>query len=107
MNKLPSSPCGWSAWPNPLDRIYKVLGAKPGKRLPTGKHGVFKIDGWTIVVRRGDKSRGRGSPRIFVDYAGRLVPAGRVRQALCRVDVHQSRKRAAKRRGAHGRFGWR
>lgn len=106
MAKLPSSPCNWGCFPNnSLKRIYAVIGAK-GTTVPKNLHGEWTIDGWHVVVKRaGSKAKG-GKPRIFVQYEGRLVPAGRVRQALCRLNVHRARKRAFLNRGAKGQFVW-
>jgi len=104
LKKLPASPCAWPWWAT--DRIYQQLGIE-GRRVPPNMHGEFKIDGWNVVVKRSAAKGSRsGKPRIFVRNNGDLVPAGRVRQALCQLDVHRSRKRAAARRGPGGRFVW-
>lgn len=104
--RLPGNPCEWR-WDSTA-RIYQVIGAQVrGKKLPKTLHGRFKVDGWTIVVKRGGGSGRTAKTRMFVDFDGRLVPAGRVRQALCRHNVHRSRKKAAAQRGPGGRFVWR
>ena len=104
MTRLPSSPCKWS-WHSTTD-LYRALGVK-GTKIPKGMHGEWNIDGWRVVVKRsGPEARG-GKPRVFVKHNGKLVPAGRVRQALCRTVVHRARKKAAAQRGSRGRFEYR
>ncbi len=104
-NKLPSSACQWDYSGTSIIRAR--IGV-PGVKLPKTMHGEWTIDGWRVVVKRGSapkpgKAR-TAKARIFVRVDGRLVPAGRVRAALCRTKLHRSRKQAAKRRGAKGRF---
>jgi hypothetical protein len=99
---LPKNPCAWG-WQSGANRIYQALGIK-GTKIPESMHGVFKVDGWTVIVKRAGKDARGGKPRVFVDYGGREVPAGRVYQALCRTTVHRARKRAARSRGEKGRF---
>jgi len=111
--KLPSSACDWhwrsvdpSQYGSPLDRIREALGIK-GTKIPQSMHGEFKIDGWNVVVKRGAAKPARGRTakhRIYVRYNGDLIPAGRVRQALCQTDLYTARRRAAKARGPKGRF---
>ena len=106
MPKLPSSPCQWKGT-NPMQRIYAALGVDPKSRVvPKTLHGEWTVDGWRVVVKRSaPKSYHSGKPRIFVRHDGRLVPAGRVRQALCALDVHKARRRAKRTgRDADGRF---
>lgn len=98
--KLPSQPCKWDQ--SASRRIYQALGLTANK-LPKSMHGEFKIDGWSVIVKRG-KTNGGGVPRIFVRSGGRIVDVGRVRQTLCRVYVHKARKKAAAQRGTGGRF---
>lgn len=111
--KLPSSPCDWGAWSkslrgNPVDLIRERLGVK-GTKIPATMHGEWTIDGWRIVVKRSPpKGRYKSSKhRIFVRHNGQLIPAGRVRQALCAVDVYDARERAKRQRSAKGRFTYR
>ena len=108
--KLPSSPCDWkwsSQYRNPTDRVREALGIK-GTKIPANMHGEYTVDGWRIVVKRAVKGKYKSSKhRIFIRHNGDLIPVGRVRQALCRVDVHDARKRAARTRGAKGRFQYR
>lgn len=108
--KLPTSACDWhyggaGGYGNPVDLIRERLGIK-GTKIPRSMHGEYKIDGWNIVVKRGPTKGSRKSSkhRIFVRHNGDLVPAGRVRQALCKTDIHHARKRAARSRGPKGRF---
>jgi len=104
--KLASSPCAWR-W-DATSRIRQALGFSSTK-VPATFHGTFKVDGWTIVIKRGKAGAAQKSAahRIYVDHGGRLVPAGRVRQALCARTLHKSRKSAAKRRGPKGLFVYR
>jgi hypothetical protein len=88
---LPSSACGWSG--HPLAVIYRKLGgSKAASRnaLPPNLHGEWNIDGWKVVVKRSAPPSGRNTrtarARIFVRVDGKLIPAGRVRQALCPED---------------------
>lgn len=110
--KLPASPCNWGAYnnagQNPVNLIRNALGIK-GTKIPANMHGEWNIDGWKVVVKRHKPSTRKytshtAKARIFVRVNGELIPAGRVRQALCRVDVHQSRKTARRHRGAGGKF---
>lgn len=111
--KLPTSACNWTWSPsksgdgygNPVDVIREKLGIK-GTKMPRDMHGTYRIDGWDIVVTRGARAGSRKSSkhRIFVRHNGRLIPAGRVRQALCATDRHEARQRARRARGAKGRF---
>lgn len=101
--KLPTRPCKWDQ--SATRRIYQALGVS-AKKLPKDMHGEFKIDGWSVIVKRG-KTGGGGIPRIFVRSGGRIVDVGRVRQALCRVYLHRARNKAAKQRGTGGRFKYR
>lgn len=111
--KLPPSACDWSAWSpkyggNPVDTIRARLGIK-GTKIPASMHGEWNIDGWKVVIKRspsgGGTRRTKSSKhRIYIRHNGDLVPAGRVRQTLCRIDVHKARRRAARHRGAKGRF---
>jgi hypothetical protein len=102
--RLPSSPCDWeqrATW-----RVYEKLGIK-GKVIPKSMHGEFRIDGWDIVLKRSAAKGRSGRPRLFVRIDGRLVDLGRLRQTLCRPDVHQSRKKAKRqKRDPRGRFIW-
>ena len=111
--KLPSSACDWSAWSprhggNPVDTIRARLGIK-GTKIPSKMHGEWNIDGWQVVIKRSPpKGKWKSSKhRIFIRHNGELIPAGRVRQALCRVDVHEARMRAKRSRGPKGRFQYR
>jgi hypothetical protein len=99
--RLPTSPCDWNQ--QDTRKIYKYLGVD-GKKIPAAKHGVFNIDGWKIIVKRGTP-RGGGKPRVFADYGGRLVDVGRIAQALCPVRLRRARKKATRQRGPQGRFG--
>lgn len=108
--KLPSSACDWhygggSGYGNPVDVIRERLGIK-GTKIPPNMHGEWNIDGWQVVVKRSPpKGRYKSSKhRIYVRHNGELVPAGRVRQALCAADVHEARQRAKRHRGPKGRF---
>lgn len=111
--KLPSSACNWQyggseGYGNPVDVIRQKLGIK-GTKIPANFHGEFRIDGWNVVVKRsppgGGTRRTKSSKhRIYVRHNGELIPAGRVRQALCATDVHEARQRAKRHRGAKGRF---
>lgn len=122
-DKLPSSPCKWT-WNNSTARIYEVLGIK-GTKIPAKMHGRFTIDGWKIVVKRSPTATKPYDPiqrasrnewgyrrhraktakhRVFVEFNGELVPAGRVSQALCRRELHHVRKNVAARRGPKGQF---
>lgn len=113
-DKLPTSPCNWhyggpDGYGNPVDVIRQKLGIK-GTKIPADFHGEFRIDGWDVVVKRSPKTpeksrRWKSSKhRIYVRHNGELIPAGRVRQALCAADVHEARQRARRHRGAKGRF---
>ena len=109
-NRLPPSACDWGAWSakyrsNPVDTIRARLGIK-GTKIPATMHGEYRIDGWDIVVKRSaPKGRYKSSKhRIFVRHNGRLIPAGRVRQALCAIDLYEARQRATRTRGAKGKF---
>lgn len=102
---LPKSPCNWS-WNTGTRRIYQALGIK-GNVIPKDMHGVFKVDGYKVIIKRSGPTAKGGKPRLFVDFGGREVPAGRVYQAMCRRQVHRARKRAAARRGSGGRFTYR
>lgn len=105
---LPSSACAWT-FNTGTPRIRQALGFQSSK-MPADFHGVFKVDGWKVVIKRGTKGAKQktAAHRIFIDHGGRLVPAGRVHQALCRVDLHRSRKKAARlRKGPKGRFSYR
>lgn len=103
---LPSSPCGWS-WDTGTNRIRQALGFQTSK-IPAKFHGRFKVDGWNVVIKRGVAGGPKtAAHRIFIDNGGVLVPAGRLRQALCRVTLHKSRRRAAKQRSTGGRFTFR
>lgn len=97
MAKLPKSPCMWGytgKYGNATTRVREALGIK-GTKLPRDMHGEFRIDGWQVVVKRGPAKRSAGSwrgrerfaksakHRIFVRVDGRLIPVGRVYQALC------------------------
>jgi hypothetical protein len=95
---LPSSPCKWD-WSNSTRRIYQALGVS-GTKVPATLHGRFKVDGWNIVVKRGTKGGARktATHRIFVDHGGRLIPAGRLRQAACPITKLRAKRRLAKRR---------
>jgi hypothetical protein len=90
---LPSSPCAWE-WDTGTSRIRQALGFKNSK-IPADFHGTFKIDGWKVVIKRGTKGAQRktAAHRIFIDNGGRLIPAGRVNQALCRVSRLQTARR--------------
>lgn len=99
---LPKNPCGWS-WNTGTKRIYQALGIE-GTTIPKNMHGVFKVDGYTVIVKRSGPNAKGGKPRLFVDFGGREVPAGRVYQAMCKRAVHRSRKKAARMRGDGGRF---
>jgi hypothetical protein len=108
--KLPGSACDWqrggpSGYGNPVDLIREKLGIK-GTKIPATMHGEWNIDGWKVVIKRSPpKGRRKSSKhRIYIRHNGDLIPAGRVRQALCRADVHKARRRAARYRGAKGRF---
>ena len=103
---LPSSPCNW-AFNTGVPRIRQALGFESSK-IPASFHGTFKVDGWNVVIKRGKKGEKRktAAHRIFIDHGGRLVPAGRVTQALCRVTLHRSRKKAKRLRGKGGRFSY-
>ncbi len=99
MAKLPKSPCMWgytSKYGNATQRVREALGIK-GTKIPRDMHGEFRVDGWNVVVKRGPAQRSRGKDwrgkerfynsskhRIFVRVDGRLIPVGRVHQALCR-----------------------
>lgn len=95
---LPSSPCAWS-YATGTSRIRQALGFSSTK-MPATFHGTFKVDGWKVVVKRGKKGAAQktATHRIFVDHGGRLVPAGRVKQALCPITRLRTKRRAAKRR---------
>lgn len=96
--RLPHSPCMWawnSKYHRVTDRIREALGVK-GSKLPRDMHGEYRIDGWNVVVKRGaPKTPGlktwdgkqryvhSAKHRIFVRHEGRLIPVGRVYQALC------------------------
>lgn len=108
--RLPPSACDWSAWSpkyggNPVDTIRARLGIK-GTKIPRNMHGEYRIDGWNVVVKRGPTKGSRKSSkhRIYVRHNGDLIPAGRVRQALCKADVYEAQQRAKRHRGAKGRF---
>jgi len=111
LGKLPSSACSWNTWKHDTTReVRERLGIR-GTSIPKSMHGEYNVDGWRVVVKRSAPSRDyQGRPRksskhrIFVRSNGDLVPIGRVRQALCRVKVHHSRKRATRTRGPGGRF---
>lgn len=83
--------------------IYQRLGIRSTK-VPKDMHGEFNIDGWKVVVKRAGKDARGGKPRIFVRHNGDLIPAGRVRQALCSKDLYRARRRATRARGPKGRF---
>lgn len=98
---LPSSVCNWEY--SATSRIRQALGFEHSK-IPATFHGRFKVDGWSIVVKRG-KKQGKGyksaAHRIFVDHGGRLIPAGRMRQAACpstKLRLRRSIARAAAKR---------
>lgn len=104
MKKLPSSACEWGGH-DPLRLIYRRLGAD-GSKLPANLHGEWNIDGWKVVVKRSKAVAGKktAKARVFVVHDGELIPAGRVRQALCGTALLRSRKRAERRRGKGGKF---
>lgn len=104
---LPANPCSWTY--TTTGRIRQALGFE-GSKIPASVHGVFKVDGWKVIIKRGVKSAtgGRGSKtakhRIFIDFGGREIPAGRLRQATCKVDHlrwKQQRTRRARWRAAN------
>jgi hypothetical protein len=67
-------------------RVYDVLGI-PGNTIPRGMQGRFNVDGHTVVVKAAGPRRHRRSGfshRMFFDVNGRLIPVGRVHQALCK-----------------------
>lgn len=103
--KLPSSPCQWG-WNSGTSRIYQALGIE-GKKIPKSMHGEYKVDGWSVVIKRGKTGARVGTPRVFVRSGGELIPAGRVYQALCGRAVFKARKKAAAQRGTGGRFKYR
>lgn len=95
---LPSSACRWKGH-EPLSRIRQKLGV--GEKLPATMHGEWNIDGWRVVVKRSfAKKTASGRPiktskhRVFVRVDGELIPAGRVRQALCLDDRLDAKRRA-------------
>jgi len=104
MKKLPSSACKWGG-SEPLKLIRQRIGAD-GSKIPANLHGEWNIDGWKVVVKRSKAVAGRktAKARVFVAHDGELIPAGRVRQALCGTDLFRSRKFAARRRGKGGKF---
>lgn len=92
---LPKSACDWNQ--SSTRRIYAVLGYNhETSTIPKNAHGRFKVDGYTIIVKRSEPGqRGTGKHRIFVDIGGREIPAGRVYQAACRrYKLRQKRRRA-------------
>jgi len=98
---LPANPCAWDA--STTKRIRQALGFDgAGQKIPASFHGRFKVDGFSVIVKRGIKG-GKGyktaKHRIFIDFGGREIPAGRLRQATCKVD-HLRWKQQRKRRAA-------
>jgi len=102
--KLSGNPCNWQWDAN--QRVYEALGLDyKSKTIPKSLHGTFKVDGWRVVVKRSEpRKSGTGKHRVFIESEGRLVPLGRVRQALCLRRVQKLRKFASARRGEGGRF---
>ena len=97
-DRLPRSACDWHG--GPLTAIYRKLGgSKAASRnaLPPNLHGEWNIDGWKVVVKRSAPPSGRNTrtarARIFVRVGGELIPAGRVRQALCPGDRLRATRR--------------
>lgn len=95
---LPSRACKWGG-SGPLERIRAQLAKKlkiKGTKIPASAHGEFKIDGWNVVVKRSVATPGRwksSAHRVFVRVDGELIPAGRVRQALCLDDRLDAKRR--------------
>lgn len=107
---LPADLCEVAdAWPTLTDRVRYKLGRGGGNKLPADMQGRFNIDGHVVVVRPGTPAHrqpyGRLIPsskhRMFFEVNGRLIPTGRVHQALC----GKHRGRAV--RGPGGRFTYR
>jgi hypothetical protein len=103
-SRLPSSACKWQSWSRDYDDPVKTIRARlgiKGTKLPKNLHGEWNIDGWSVVVKRSfAKTTPSGQPiktakhRIFVRVDGDLIPAGRVRQALCLDDRLDAKRRA-------------
>jgi hypothetical protein len=95
---LPKSPCDWDQ--GSTRRIYEALGLNStgANKIPKNMHGRYKVDGYTVIVKRSAPGqRGTGKHRVFVDIGGRDIPAGRVYQAACqRYKLRQKRRRAAR-----------
>jgi hypothetical protein len=101
---LPSNPCAWQSNRH-TKRIYEKLGIDTAaSKIPKTMHGRFKIDGWTVIVKRSKPGARVGTPRIFIDQGGREIPLGRVYQGLCFKSVFRSRRKASRMRGPKGRF---
>ena len=101
ISRLPSGPCSWHQETTRL--LYAKLGFK-NKVVPKNAHGAFRIDGWDIIVRRSARTGRSGKPRVFARVSGQLVDVGRLRQTLCAITVQRSQVKAARQRGAGGRF---
>jgi len=92
---LPKSACKWSQ--SASYRIRQALGLKADK-IPKNMHGRFKVDGYTVIVKRHEAGqRGTGKHRIFIDHGGREIPIGRMYQALCKPYQMRYRRRQQKR----------
>ena len=85
---LPADLCAYKWGGNGIaNRVYRVLGAGAGRKLPAGLKGKFNVDGHTVYVFKSRKTpklsrKKRYFHRMFFRIDGRLVPTGRVQQAL-------------------------
>lgn len=80
---------------NVSDRVREVLNL-PSK-LPKDLKGEFIVDGRRVVIYPSSQTpthrSGRGTNRIYItNNEGRLVPAGRLKQAVCNKGKKGSRK---------------
>lgn len=103
---LPADLCELAdAWPTLTDRVRYKLGRGDTRKFPADMQGRFNIDGHIVVVRPGSPAHrtsyglvGSSKHRVFFEVNGRLIPTGRVHQALC----GKHRGRAV--RGPRGRY---
>lgn len=94
---LPADLCEVAdAWPTLTSKVRYKLGLGDGKTLPANMQGRFNIDGHVVVVRPSASPRLRH--RVLFEVNGRLIPTGRVHQALC------GKHRSHAGRGPGGRF---
>lgn len=79
-------------------RVRRVLGFDVhGPKMPKDFHGQFDVDGRRVVVYRSGEAPKRLLRMYMETDEGRLVPVGRVHQAVCGV-------RGRRGRGPGGRF---